>query len=311
MKLLIVITTVPQSYNWISGDKYLHFNRNQHWELLCSVRTTSNVLGGWCGPTRYGESSCMSVPLILENLLQTSPGLQWSKAVEDFLPPDSLRLFTAYPHCLPAAVWVSLAATGFSQPAGLNTNLPWAARKGKKTFTVLVPVCNRYSPIFLYTAEWQQLEFMKHAYALQVPCFYIQERGKMSLLCSVCQAASSFLPKCAPWFAKSPFLNYIPKGELDLGNLFSPSNNMPHLCGIRDFLVEKNDQRHLCNSHLSSCAQEFQVPDYCTCMGWAILCAGVDFIWMAMAVGNMAETGHKVSKKNINIVFSLPISMNP
>lgn len=79
-----------------------------------------------------------------------------------------------------------------------------------------MPVCNRYSPVLLSSAEWQQLEFMKHACALQVPCFYIQEGEKMSLLCSVCQAASSFVPKYALCLTKSPFLNYIPKGELDM-----------------------------------------------------------------------------------------------
>lgn len=89
-------------------------------------------------------------------------------------------------------------------------------QKGEKSPTVLVPVRNRYSPVFPSTTEWQQLEFMKHACALQVFCFYIQDREKMSLLCSVCQAASSFVPKYAPCHAKNLFLNYIPKGELDM-----------------------------------------------------------------------------------------------
>lgn len=37
----------------------------------------------------------------------------------------------------------------------------------------------------------------------------------MSLLCSVCQAASSFVPKYVLCLTKGPFLNYIPKGEWD------------------------------------------------------------------------------------------------
>lgn len=99
---------------------------------------------------------------------------------------------------------------------GLNINLPWTAGRGGQNPTIVVPVSNRYSPVFPSTTEWQQLEFMKHACALHFPCFYIQEREKMSLLCSVCQAASSFVPKNALCLTKGPFLNYIPKGERDM-----------------------------------------------------------------------------------------------
>lgn len=91
-------------------------------------------------------------------------------------------------------------------------------------------VHNRYSPVFLCTAEWQQLEFMKHACALQVPCFNIQEREKMSLLCSVCQTASSFVPKYAPCLTESPFLNYTPKGKLDTCKSHFSFRTVRHTC---------------------------------------------------------------------------------
>lgn len=38
----------------------------------------------------------------------------------------------------------------------------------------------------------------------------------MPLLCSVCQTASSFVPKYVLCFTKGPVLNYIPKGEGDM-----------------------------------------------------------------------------------------------
>lgn len=68
-----------------------------------------------------------------------------------------------------------------------------------------------------------------------------------------------------PSYITSQKVNWI------CAKVIAPSSSMPHLYGICDLLVERNDQRCLCNSHLSSCAQKFKVAAYCTWMGWALL----------------------------------------